>query len=237
MLSHYDGKLNNEEIRKLLMLLPGYNNTYGFIDVRNIGDIMFSQKLEIRYDAYSPVLINYLPFLRSLSCKVIRMNNDDELVLEFDRSKNHVIGVEYTDKAFEGLLLSSFNTDLILVPTGFCDIAITTAASRNIGSIHRSLILKYNYYTILWDDVSAIMKQYYLELSEPGNDKDSILNEMMNVSQEDNTPIANILHFICQNRVTNLDICYDDAWNIIHDKYREFVSLVLDSIHTSETDV
>ena len=233
----------HEKVNSLLSCLPGYDNTYGFIGVKNVGDIVFSPRIKIKNTSYNRYLRRYFPLLQSMSYVEIYLENDDDLILELERSENQWMFLNYKCNSFERLLSSGRNLKIIPVSREYEDIAIEDSSICEINSkeeMYRIFFYR-NYMTLLWDTSRKIISNYQNRLFSDKNkkndgkltlreEKEKILNELMPESGNYGNNITNVLRIICQQRAFNHDLSYDDAWKKICTTYRKFILHVLDNI-------
>lgn len=214
-----------------LSYIPGYDNSYGFINANSIGDIIMSSQLEIEEEHYNENLIDYLPFIKWLSCKSISVNSDGKMILHFNNVYGNRGTIEFLDNSFAKFLSSYSHMKKLPVPTGYEDIAVDQPMVFGVSSndYNEELWLYNNYATYLWDDFSNISKQYGSRIAA-GEDKETIINEIMPNSRTDNKPMINLLRYIYHNKVYNKDLQFEEAWEKIYKTYRRFVAMVLDCI-------
>lgn len=161
-----------------LSYIPGYNNSYGFIDVNNVSDLIMPAELKIESEKLCDTLTEYLPFLQWLSCKNISVNSDGKLVLLFSNVYEKQRVIEFKDDSFAKLLYSHSHLKMVPVPLGYEDIAINRMAALGVSSkdYDEKLCFYGNYATCLWDDFISIIKQYGSRIAA-GEDKEAIINE------------------------------------------------------------
>lgn len=214
-----------------LSYIPGYENSYGFFDVNNVGDIIMSSQLRIEEEKYNKALIGYFPFLRWLSCKNISVNKNEKMILQFDNVHENKGTVKFLDNAFLRFLCSHSHMKVVPVPVGYEDIAVNQVAVFDVGSkdYNEVLCLYGNYITYLWDDFINISKQYGPRIAA-GEVKETIINEVMPKSRMDNKPTLNLLRYIYHNKVYNNDLEFEEVWEKINETYRRFAAMVLDCV-------
>lgn len=214
-----------------LPYIPGYDNSYGFFDVNNVGDIIMSSQLRIEEEKYNEALTKYFPFLRWLSCKNISVDTEGKTILQFDNEYRNKGVVKFLDNTFAELLYAHSHMNVVPVPTGYEDIAVNQMAVWETSSkdYHEELYLCGNYITYLWDDFINISKQYGPRIAA-GEVKESIINEIMPKSRTDNKPTLNLLRYIYHNKVYNNDLEFEEVWEKIYETYRRFIAMVLDCI-------
>lgn len=214
-----------------LSYIPGYDNSYGFLGVNSVEDIIMSSQLRIEEEKYNETLAKYFPFIRQLSCKEISVNTDGKMILQFDNIYENKGVIQYLDNSFTKLLYSHSHMKQVPVPVGYEDIAVNQVAALSVGSkgYNEELWLYGNYITYLWDDFINISKQYGSRIAE-GEAKETIINEVMPKSRTDNKPTLNLLRYIYHNKVYNNDLGFEEAWRKIYETYRRFVAMVLDCI-------
>lgn len=214
-----------------LSYIPGYDNSYGFLGVNSVEDIIMSSQLRIEEEKYNNTLAEYFPFMRQLSCKEISVNTDGKIILQFDNVYENRGVVQFLDDSFTKLLYSHSHMKEVPVPVGYEDIAVNEVAALSVGSkdYNEELWLYGNYITYLWDDFINISKQYAPRIAE-GEAKETIINEVMPKSRTDNKPTLNLLRYIYHNKVYNNDLGFEEAWKKIYETYRRFVAMVLDCI-------
>ena len=214
-----------------LSYIPGYGNSYGFIGVNNVFDLIMSSELKIENEKLNDILMEYLPFLRWLSCKNISVNSDGKLVLHLSKTYEKWGLIEFQDDSFAKLLYSYSHMKMIPVPLGYEDIAVNRAAVLRVSSKDYDEELKFygNYATYLWDDFINIRKLYGPRIVA-GENKEAIIDEIMPNSRTDDKSTINLLRYIYHNKVYNNDLQFEEAWQKIYETYRRFVSVVLDCI-------
>jgi len=214
-----------------LSYIPGYDNSYGFIDANSVEDIIMSSQLRIEEEKYNETLVQYFPFIDWLSCKSISVNADGKMILQFDNVYENKGVIEFRDNSFAKLLYSHSHMDKLPVPAGYEDIAVNQRATLKVSSkdYDEELCFWSNYITYLWDEFSNISKQYGSRIAA-GEDKETIINEIMPNSRTDNKPTINLLRYIYHNKVYNNDLQFEEAWEKIYKTYRRFVAMVLDCI-------
>ena len=214
-----------------LSYIPGYDNSYGFLGVNSVEDIIMSSQLRIEEEKYNETLTKYFPFIRRLSCKEISVNIDGKMILQFDNVYENKGVIQFLDNSFTKLLYSHSHMKGVPVPVGYEDIAVNQVAALSVGSkdYNEELWLYGNYITYLWDDFINISKQYGPRIAE-GEAKETIINEIMPKSRTDNKPTLNLLRYIYHNKVYNNDLGFEEAWRKIYETYRRFVAMVLDCI-------
>lgn len=214
-----------------LSYIPGYDNNYNFFDVNNVGEIIMSSQLRIEEEKYSKTLIEYFPFLSWLSCKNISVNTDGKMILQLDNVYENKRVIQFLDNSFAKLLYSHSHMKMLPVPAGYEDIAVNKMAVADISSkdYHEELKFYGNYTTYLWDDFNNISKQYGPRIAA-GEDKETIINEIMPKSRTDNKPIIYLLRYIYHNKVYNNNLEFEEAWTKICETYRRFIAMVLDCI-------
>lgn len=213
-----------------LSYIPGYNNGYGFIGANSVEDIIMSSQLRIEEEKYNFTLTEYFPFMRMLSCKTISVNTDGKLILQFDNAYDNKGTIEFLDGSFAKFLYL-YNINNVPVSVGYEDIAVNQEAvySRGLKDYEQELFLYGNYVTYLWDDFVNISNQYGPRIAA-GEDKETIINEIMPESRTDNKPIIYLLRYIYHNKVYNNNLEFEEAWKRIYETYRRFVAMVLDCI-------
>lgn len=214
-----------------LPYIPGYDNSYGFFDVNNVGDIIMSSQLRIEEEKYNEDLVKYFPFLSWLSCKNISVNTNGKMILQFDNAYKDKSAIQFLDNSFTKLLYSHSHMKEVPVPVGYEDIAVNQVAAFSVSSkdYNDELCFLGNYVTYLWDDFGNISKQYGPRIAA-GETKEAIINEVMPKSRTDNKPTLNLLRYIYHNKVYNNDLEFEEAWEKIYETYRRFVAMVLDCI-------
>lgn len=214
-----------------LSYIPGYDNSYGFIGVNNVSELIMSTQLRIEIEKFNDMLAEYFPFMRWLSCKSISINLDGKLVLHFNNEYEKKGVIEFQDDSFTKLLHSHSHIKEFPVPAEYKDIAVNQTAALSVSSkdYDEELWFYSNYATYLWDDFNNIRKRYGPRLAAD-EDKETIIDEIMPNSRTDNKPTLNLLRFIYHNKVYNNDLPFEDAWEKIYETYRRFVSMVLDCI-------
>ncbi len=219
------------ELTSELSYIPGYDNSYGFLGVNSVEDIIMSSQLRIEEEKYNKTLAEYFPFIRRLSCKKISVNTEGKMILQFDNVYENKGVIEFVENSFAKLLYSHSHMKMLPVPAGYEDIAVNQMAATSISSkdYNEELWLYGNYATYLWDDFSKISKQYGPRIAA-GEEKETIINEIMPNSRTDNKPIINLLRYIYHNKAYNNDLEFEDAWRRIYETYRRFVAMVLDCI-------
>lgn len=215
------------ELESELSRIPGYDNGYGFIGEENVLEVIMSTHSTIEDEKYNDRLTEFFPFLRWRFCESIRVNSNGKLILNFSNEYEKYGVVEYKDDSFSKLLHAHGRIKCIPVPAGYEDIAVSKTAASNTS--YDKLHFYMNYTTFLWDYFDSISKRYGKKLAA-GENKESIIDEIMPSSRTDNKPILNLLRFICHNRVYNNDLPFEEAWEKICGTYRRFVSMVLDCI-------
>lgn len=214
-----------------LPYIPGYDNSYGFFDVNNVGDIIMSSQLRIEEEKYNKDLAKYFPFLSWLSCKSISVNTDGKMILQFNNAYKDKSAIQFLDNSFTKLLYSHSHMKEVPVPAGYEDIAVNQVAALSVSSkdYNEELWFWGNYVTYLWDEFGNISKQYGSRIAA-GEDKEVIINEIMPKSRTDNKPTINLLRYIYHNKVYHNDLGFEEAWEKIYETYRRFVAMVLDCI-------
>ena len=214
-----------------LSYIPGYENSYGFSDVNNVGDIIMSSQLRIEEGKYTSNLVKYFPFLHWLSCKSIRLNADGKMILQFGNTYENTGVVKYLDKKKKKMLYSHSHMNVVPIPAGYEDIAVNQRAVSGVRweDYHESLFLPGNYITYLWDDFINIREEYGPRIAA-GDEKETIVNEIMPKSRTDNKPTLNLLRYIYHHRAYNNDLGFEEAWEKIYETYKRFVAMVLDCI-------
>lgn len=210
-----------------LSYIPGYDNSYGFIGVNNFSDLIMSTELKIENERLNKTLIGYIPFMHWLSCKNISVNSDGKLVILLSKTNEKKRLIEFQDDAFAKLLNSYCYQKIIPAPQGYEDIAINKKVF--LKENNDNLFFDGNYITCLWDNFINIKKQYGPRIAA-GENKETIINEIMPDSRTDNKPTINLLRYIYHNKAYNNNLQFEEAWQKIYDTYRRFVSLILDCI-------
>lgn len=225
-ISHLKSALMSE-----LSYIPGYNNSYGFIGVNNVSDLIMSAELKIENEKFNDTLTEYFPFTYWLSCKNVSVNLDGKLMLLFSNVYEKRGVVEFQDGSFAKLLYSHSHLKMLPVPLGYEDIAINRMAALSVSSngYDEALCFFGNYATCLWDDFINITERYGSRIAG-GEKKETIIDEIMPNSRKDDKPTINLLRYIYHNRAYNNDLKFEEAWQKIHVTYRKFVSMVLDCI-------
>lgn len=214
-----------------LSYIPGYDNSYGFLGVNSVEDIIMSSQLRIEEEKYNETLAEYFPFIRRLSCKNISVNTDGKMILQFDNICENKGVIQFLDNSFTKLLYSHSHMKEVPVPVGYEDIAVNQVAAFSTSSkdYHEEIWFYGNYITYLWDDFINISKQYGPRIAAK-EEKETIINEIMPNSRTDNKPTINLLRYIYHNKVYNNDLEFEEAWRKIFETYRRFVAMVLDCI-------
>ena len=241
-LSPLKGKINC-----LLSKIPGYNNSYGFIDVHNVGEILFNPKLSIMKDDYEYKLFRNLPIVKSLPCKKIEYVENQGLRMDFASYHSPEHFIECDDKSFREMLRTKQSSCSILIQKEYEEIALTTDIAKivtvhDFGFTYQSIDM--NYHTCLWMSLGDFMLKYGKRIQPYNRDTDNnrkeneinrIVNELMPESGEYNQSINNVLRFICMNRAFNKELTYDEAWKKICEKYREFIIYILKNLPLSQS--
>lgn len=214
-----------------LKYIPGHDNSYGFIGVNNVSDLIMSAQLKIENEKFNDVLAEYFPFMQWLPCKSISVNSDGKLILHFTNEYEKKGIIKFQDNSFAKLLYSHSHIKSFPVPVGYEDIAVNETATLSTSSkyYNEELCFYGNYVTYLWDNFNNISKRYGSRLVA-GENKEAIIDEIMPNSRTDNKPTLNLLRYIYHNKVYNNDLQFEDAWEKIYETYRRFVSMVLDCI-------
>lgn len=214
-----------------LSYIPGYNNSYGFIGVNNVSDLIMSSQLKIENEKLNDTLVEYLPFMCWLSCKNVSVNSDGKLMLLFSNIYEKREVIEFQNGSFAKLLYSNSHLKMFPVPLGYEDIAINRTAALSVSSkgYHEELCFYGNYATCLWDDFISISERYGPRIAA-GENKEALIDEILPNSRTDDKPTINLLRYICHNRVYNSDLQFEEAWRRVYETYRRFVSMVLDCI-------
>lgn len=241
-LSPLKGKINY-----LLSKIPGYNNSYGFIGVHNVGEILFSSELSIMEGNYNYRLFRTLPIVKLLPCKKIDFVKNQGLRMDFASYCSPAHFIECDDKSFCELLRARHSSCTVLLQKEYKDIALTTDIAKNVtvhdfGFIYQSIDM--NYHTCLWMSLGDFMLKYGKRIQPYNSDIDkdrkeneinSIVDELMPESGKYNQNIKNVLRFICQNRAFNDKTTYDNAWVKICERYREFIKYILNNLPLSDS--
>lgn len=214
-----------------LSYIPGYYNSYGFIGVNNVSDLIMSTELKIENEKFNDTLMEYLPFMRWISCESISVNSDKKLILLFSKKYEKRRFIEFKHDSFAKLLHSHTHLKLFPAPIGYEDIAVNRPASLSLSSkdFDEEFHFYGNYATYLWDEFMNIKEQYGPRIGA-GENIENIIDEIMPISRTDKKPVINLLRYIYHNKVYNNDLQFDEAWQKICRTYRRFISMVLNSI-------
>ncbi len=216
-----------ESIRKALSstILPVYDNSYGFEDKNNVGDIVFSDELKISYDDYEDKALYRISFfLNERKINKITVNSEKEIQIVYGKEYNKRDTVVYEGEDAFAIFLNNYNyCDRVPTPSEFEDIAVRSGANSGIFDNART------YVTCLWDDFDKI-KEIYAERIKDGDDIEKMADEIVPVSRTDKKPATNVLRNICYDRAFNRELPYDEAWHKVRDTYREFVIKVLNAV-------
>ena len=226
-----------ESIRQALSYFSGYNNSYGFEDKKDVGDIIFSDELKVTYDNhYHSRHFNFQFFLKERKIKKVTLNSKKELQLVFDKEYNKRDTVEYVgESSFAAYLSYCYNNSYFAVPVplGFEDSAVNKKAGK-FSTRYISWLLNIfedsgTYMTYLWDEFDKI-KETYTERIKNGEDIEKLADEIVPESRTDKKPATNVLRNICYDRAFNTKLSYDEAWKKVRDTYRKFVIKVLGAV-------
>lgn len=211
---------------KRISIRPGFYNGYGFIDKNNIIQILTATTLEIPYQKYffakkKLVYLNFIP------CETLAYENK-ELILKFDIQnkekrpiKNSTIFLlkKYIEKNIENKILPAFEKYK----------TITTKLSSNNYNI-----LQCNYELIVWNEFLEIKKNQIKSEEE----KEKMIENLMNGVGEDGKRVQNIIRYIYRNRVyIDENETYEVTMKKIRDNYREFISDILDCTWLSDEEL
>lgn len=220
------------ELKNELSYIPGYNNGYCFFEISNIGDIIMPSRLRIFQEKYNGLLLSFLPFIAELTCKSVYVN-EGKLIIEFNNEYEKKSVIDFKSTSFAKFLCClQEKSQYVPVPVGYEDIAVKR---ENVFGINGKLYdfgfwFYHNYITFLWDNFINIKKIYSIRIAS-GEKIDDIVNEIMLESRkDDDNSIANILRFICRNRVYNRDLSFEKAREKIYRTYGRFVKKVLECI-------
>lgn len=217
---------------KLFSYIPGYENAYGFINANNVMDILTSSNLVIKEKDFSELLLEYFPFLYWLPCELVNVNEEGELMLQFNGKYEENNPIQFQNNSFSKLLYAHHRIQWIPIPAGYEKIAIKKMGvySTSSSEYHDEVLFYRNFATYLWDDFENISQQYKGRIVA-GEDIEVIVNEIMPKSRNDNSnKIVNLLRFIYHNRANESDLSFEEEWDDIHSTYCAFVTLVLSSI-------
>ncbi len=212
-----------ENIRKSLSSLSGYNNAYGFEDKKDFGDIIFSDELKITYDNYNDMYVEeFLFFLEERKINKITVNSDKKILIVYDKEYNQRDTVVYEGEDTFAVFLR-YN-DEVPVPSGFEDIAVRSMAYSSAMFNDAQ-----TYMTYLWGRFRNI-KKAFAERIKNGEEIEKMADEIVPVSRTDKKPATNVLRNICYDRAFNTKLSYDEAWKKVRDTYRKFVIKVLGAV-------
>lgn len=214
-----------------LSYVPGYYDTYGFLDMAHVGDIMMSPRLTIKAKYFNQKLCAWFPFLEWMVCEAICIDKDGELLFGFGRrhGKEKEQLVEYKDGSLFRILSSYAVSMRFPVPAGYEAIAVKQEdpwielfeeGGNEIG-------IYSDYTTCLWGRFSNLSHQYGPRIAS-GESKEAIADEIMPCSRTDDKPVLYLLRYIYHHRAFHKDLRFEEAWQKICETYRRFILLVLD---------
>lgn len=225
----------NSEISSLYEIISdefnrysGFNNTYGFLNIKNVYEIFTSEILSISESRYFHNLITLFPFLYRLQCQRVTYEQHNKVIVHLNTNSSSNTFISYQLEYLAQFLKSNYYVTLIPVPEEFKKIAIKNKPKhwRYHGIVG---LITNNYMTYLWCAYNEIISRYSNRLSS-SDEKEKIIDEIMPKSRYDNKPALYTLRYIYHNRAFKSDKSFEEQWKEICDTYREFVSLILDSV-------
>lgn len=209
---------------KRITFISGFNNGYGFIDKNNISQLLNAESLEIPYS-----MLEYaqkkLPYLKYIPCDCM-LYRKKEIVLSFDMTNKSKRAIQI----FDIFLLKEYIKNGALILPAF--LAYKESAVDKINGA--PTILTNNYYLILWNTFDKI--QEYTRY--PKEEKETIIENLMNEVGEDGKKVKNIIEYIYRNKAYKIENeTYNETRKKIRNSYKKLIADILDCIWLSDEEL